>query len=217
MWMRWRKKIYPPKEPKMLELRWAGDEQDKAFLGLYPYCDEYWDRFPSVAVAVGRELFKDLQVLTAVHAFQPSSKNMQKYNIYSSEEMFLRTYFETLRLHRLANDLQYHKPGDLITQTKGVDIPHSTLLFSGDYGVFTYDAYGYTSLSNFETFQQMKEQIEKTPYMLHLDYGRHPDEITLTVNTEAFSLAWCISRIQDICQSLDVSLKIDPKLLQYIQ
>lgn len=217
MWMRWRKKIYPPKEPQRLELRWAGDEQDKTFLCLYPYYDEYWDRFPSIAVAVGRELFKDMQVLTAVRACRPSSKNMQKYNIYSGEEMFLRTYFETLQLHELANALQYHKPGDLITQTKGADIPLSTLLFSGDYGVFTYDAYGYTSLSDFETFQQMKEQIEKIPCMLHLDYGRYPDEITLTVNTEAFSLAWCISHIQDICQLLDAPLKIDPKLLQYIQ
>ena len=186
-------------------------------MALYPYYDEYWERFPSVALAISAELFSDLDVLTVIYASPSSSKTAQKYNIYSSGEMILRTYFETLRLHRLAGNLQYHEPGDLITQTKGANIPLSTLLFSGDYGVFTYDAYGYTSLPAAETLQQMKEQIEQRPYALHLDYGRHPDEMTLAVNEEGFPLALCISRIQDICRTLDVPLKIAPKLLQYIQ
>lgn len=214
MWMRLCKKMRPPKKPQTLELRLTGDEHVKALLALYPYYDEYWDRFPSVGVEVIGELFQELHVLTLVRAFPLSSKAMKNYNVYSGGEMFLRIYFETLRLHGLAGGLQYHNPGDCISQTKGADIPLSTLLFSGSYGAFGYDAYGYVSLPAMETFQQMMEQIENAPYALHFEYERHPDEINLTVNKEMLSPICCVSRIREVCQRTAVPLKIDPELLR---
>lgn len=217
MWMRRCKKRCPPKESQMLELRLAGDEHGKTLLALYPYYDEYWDRFPSAALDIADELFKELHVLTLVRAFPSSSKAMKKYNVYSGGEMFLQIYFETLRLHGLAGGLQYHNPGDCISQTKGADIPLSTLLFSDNYGVFGYDAYGYALLPAMETFQQMMEQIENAPYVLHFEYGRYPDEINLTVNKELLSPIYCVSRIREVCQRIAVPLKIDPKLSQQIQ
>ncbi len=222
MWMQWNKMKLLSREPQMLELHWINGGQRKNLLGqamenlaLYPSCDEYWNRFPSVAVGIVQALFADLDVLTAVHAFSPQAKIKRKYNkkynMYSSEQMFLRSYFETLYFHGLADNIKYCKPEELISQTKGADIPLSKMLFPAEYGVLSYETYGYTSLPVMETFQQMKEQLKNTS-ILYLDYGRYPDEINLTIDTKRFPMACCISRIQNVCQSLDVPLKIDPTL-----
>lgn len=204
-------------EQQALELRSIANSGTTETFALYPACEEYWDRFPSAGVEVIGELFKELHVLTLVRAFPSSSKAMKKYNVYSGGEMFLQIYFETLRLHRLAGGLRYHNPGDCISQTKGADIPLSTLLFSDNYGVFGYDAYGYALLPAMETFQQMMEQIEDAPYVLHFEYGRYPDEINLTVNKELLSPIYCVSRIREVCQRIAIPLKIDSKLLQQFQ
>ena len=208
-------------EQKKLELGFFSSENSTQSLAIYPSYDEYWDRFPSIAVEIVQALFADLDVLTVVHAFPSHSKIKRrydkKYNIYSSEQMFLRTYFETLRLRGLAESVYYREPEELISRTKGADIPLSTMLFSGDYGVLTYEAYGYASLPAMETFQQAKEQIRNVPPVVYLDYGRAPDEIDLMVDTEKLPLADCISRIKDACQTLDIPLEIDSKLSQYIQ
>lgn len=186
-------------------------------LSLFPSYDEYWDRFPSAAITIMQNLFAEKNVLTKVHAFPQHAKAMRKYNIYSSEQMFLRTYFETLRLRGLAESVYYREPEELISQTKGADIPLSTMLFSGDYGVLTYEAFGYASLPAMESFQQAKEQISNAPYLLYFDYGRYPDEINLIIDKTAFPLPVCISRIKDACQAFDIPLKIDSTLLQHIQ
>ena len=184
---------------------------------LYPSRNEYWERFPDVAIAVARELLADVCVLTEIQAFRAESDAKQLFSRYSSSETLLRVYFETLRFHGLADGLQYQESGELITQTKGINIPISTLLFSGEFGLFSYNAYGYSSLPAIETFLQMKEQIENAPHILHLEYGRLPDELCITMDTRYFSPKQCISYVQELCQTFGIPLKIDSKLARYIQ
>ncbi len=220
----WGKKERPPQEPRILELRWASARQGADLPGpgletltLNPSYDEYWDRFPSAAIAVASKLFAGMQVLTSVQAPPPYARATRKQPLYSGQQMFLRTYFETLDAHGQAGNIQYQKPEELIAQTAGADTPLATLLFPGDYGVFLYRAYGYASLPPMETFQQMKEQIRNGPYMVYLDYGRAPDEVELTIDRNAFPLACCVSRIRAACQAFDIPLEIDPKLSPYVQ
>ncbi len=212
------KRVNPnPAKNQTLELYSVANSGTVEIFALYPSRNEYWERFPDVAIAVARELLADVCVLTEIQAFRAESDAKQLFSRYSSSETLLRVYFETLRFHGLADGLQYQESGELITQTKGINIPISTLLFSGEFGLFSYNAYGYSSLPAIETFLQMKEQIENAPHILHLEYGRLPDELCITMDTRYFSPKQCISYVQELCQTFGIPLKIDSKLARYIQ
>lgn len=203
-------------EEQGLELCLVANMDTAEVLALCPSPGECCERFPDVALAVARGLLADVHVLTEIQVFPSDPETARKGHMYSRNEMIVRIYFETLRLHGLADGLQYRPPGELITRSKGMDIPISTLLFSDEFGMFSYNAYGYPSLPAMETFSQMEEQIRNAPHILHLEYGRLPDELYITIDTKFLSPRCCISHIQEVCQTSSIPLKIDSKLAHYI-
>lgn len=202
-------------EEQGLELCSMANIDTVEVLALCPSCGECWERFPDAALAVAEKLLADMHVLTEILVSSSDSETVRKAHTYSRNEMVVQIYSETLRLHGLAEGLQYRPPGELITQSKGMDVPISTLLFSEEFGTFSYNAYGYSSLPVMETFTQMEEQIKNVPHTLHLEYGRLPDELYITIDTKFLSPRCCISHIQEVCQTSSIPLKIDSKLAHY--
>lgn len=185
-----------------------------ATLELTPNGNENWAHFPAAAVEVTRRLFSGLHVLTAVRALPTTGrKKSEFYPLHSMEEAFLHTYAEILRLHGLGDGVYYEAPGAIITASCGADIPLSTMVFSGDYGIaMNYHTYGFAARPAAGDMAQARRIIDTSPHVLHLEYSRYPDTLEIHINTELFPLPQCLADIQDVCAAGSIPLEIDPVL-----
>lgn len=183
-------------------------------LELTPSGYENWERFPAVAEEFARRLLSNLYVLTAVRVFPSgSSKKSAFYPFRSQEEVFLHTYAEILRLQGFDDCVHYQSPSDIITATHGANVPLSTMLFSGDYGIgFDYHAYGFATQPPSADILQAKKSIETVPHILHLTCERYPDTLDIHINTGSLSVLQCLTTIRDVCAERSISLEIDPAL-----
>lgn len=183
-------------------------------LALVPSGYENWEKFPLAAVEVIRRLLSELYVLTAVHVIPSSgNKNGEFYPLHSREEFFLHTYVEILQAHEMGKGIYYQSPSNIITVTRGADIPLAKMLFPGDYGIaIDYHMYGFLEQPPAGDIVQARNSIDTIPHVLHLEYGRYPDTLEINIDTELFSVSQCLAEIQSVCTLEAIPLKIDSAL-----
>lgn len=209
-----------PTKPQGLEVMLTGTPDNfcasasLSTLELIPSGFENWECFPSAAAEIAQRLLSAFCVLTAVHALPTSGgKKGAFYPFHSQEEVFLHTYAEILQLQGRGDDVHYQSPNNIITVTNGAEVPLTTMLFSGDYGIaFDYNAYGYTVRPPSVDILQAQNSIEKGQCALHLAYERYPDTLEIFANTELFSVSQCLAVIQDVCAERSIPLEIDSAL-----
>lgn len=219
MWIKRKKDGTPTELPKgttipsdgmsiVFTVSTSSEEPSAYQISLFPYCVETDEAFVSASIDIMAHLLSSLEVLTSVHLFSTPPAARIKKTAASTQTSFFDSYSEFLLAHNLAQNTYLDGSSDLLTQTKGINLPLTQLLVFGKHGIFSYEAVGFHSLPSITSFEGGKAAINAPSAAIRLEFERYPDTLYVFGRESELPVSMCIQKLQDICSTKGIQLKL---------